>query len=451
VAAWHVARGSRLYETVIELYTPALIYLTAGLGRLTGFGPALFRALAGLPLALCALLVVHSARGARERWLRALVGAPLLVLWSVYLEGPSLSPDLCVAPFLLAAGLSLRWFERTGRERGLDVAGLLLGAAILVKQTSAWALLAGVAWCLISSRRRSVRRASRLFVAGSAPYAAFVLLWSLATGTTAALRWTLLVHLRGPAAVVGHRPDLPLLAEAIAPALALPAAWLLARGLVRRPPTSPLAWLAAGAALMAFPRWGLLHLSGAIGLVVVLSLDGLRALRVTLSRRLRRTSRRSLVWSACGAGLLLTHLGVAALGAGPLALGAWGGGVRYWDDSRLAALSREVSRRVPAGGAFLNYFATWDTIYPATGTTAPGGLYVNASFWFFLDKDDLDARVVRALAGRPGSLILYTEPYGAWAGRARSTRLYRFLVDETDVVARVDDRTVWRAVRRTSR
>lgn len=452
VPAWHVAQGFRLYDCVISFYTPALILVTAGLGRLVGCGPVLFRALAGLPLALCALLVVQSARGPRERWPRALLGPPLLILWSVYLEGPALAPDSFLAPLLLAAGLSLRRFERTGSERGLDLAGLLLGASILVKQTSAWALLAGVIWCLVSSRRRSGRRAARLLVAGSAPYAAFVLLWGLAARTTAPLRWTLLIHLRGRASEIGQGADLPLLAEAIAPALAIPAVWLLARGLTRgRSGTSPLAWLAAGAALMTVPRWGLLHLSGAVGLVVVLSLDGLRAVRAVFSRSFRRAPGRSLAYAAGGAGLLLIHLGVAAFGAGPLALDAWGRGVRYWDDARLKALSREVARRVPPGGEFLNYFATWDTIYPATGTLAPGGLYVNTSLWFFLNKDDLDRRVVQALARRPGSLILFAEPQGEWTAPARKTELYRFLIEETDVLARVDDRTCWRAVRGSSR
>ncbi len=401
---------------------------------------------------ICALLAVLSARGRRERWTRALLGPPLLILWSVYLEGPALAPDSFLAPLLLAAGLSLRRFERTGHERGLDLAGLLLGAAILVKQTSAWALLAGVFWCLLSSRHRSGRRAARLLIVGSFPYAAFVLLWGLAAGTTAPLRWTLLIPLRGRASEIGQGADLPLLAEAIAPALAIPAAWLLARGLARgHSGTSPLAWLAAGAALMTIPRWGLLHLSGAVGLVVVLSLDGLRAFRAVLSGRFLRATRESLALAAGGAGLLLVHLGVAAFGAGPLLVDAWGRGVRYWDDPRLTALSREVSRRVPPGGEFLNYFATWDTIYPATGTLAPGGLYVNTPLWFFLNKDDLDRRVVQALARRPGSLILFAEPQGELAAPARKTELYRFLTGETDVLARVDDRTCWRVTRGSPR
>lgn len=450
--AWHVAHGFRLYDGVISFYTPALILVMAGLGHLVGSGPILCRALAGLPLALCALLVVRSARGPRERWTRALLGPPLLILWSVYFEGPALAPDSFLAPLLLAAGLSLRRFERTGSERSLDLAGLLFGASILVKQTSAWALLAGVIWCLVSSRRRPGRRTARLFVAGSAPYAAFILLWGLVAGSTAPLRWTLLVHLRRSASEIGQGADLALLAEAIAPALAIPAAWLLARALApRRSGTSPLAWLAAGAALMTVPRWGLLHLSGAVGLVVVLSLDGLRAVRLVLSRRFRRAPRRSLATAACGAGLLLIHLGVAAFGAGPLFLDAWGRGVRFWDDPRLTVLSREVSRRVSPGGEFLNYFATWDTIYPATGTVAPGGLYVNTALWFFLNKDDLDHRVLETLRRRPDTLILFAEPQGEEAAAARKTRLYRFLTEETDVLARVDERTCWRAVRGSSR
>lgn len=447
-SAWHVARGAALYESVIEPYTPVLILLTAGIGRFAGFGPALFRALAGLPLAACALLVVLSARGRRAQWTGALLGPPLLVLWSVYFEGPALWPDPFLAPLLLAAGLQLRRFERTGSECAADFAGLLLGIAILVKQTSAWALLAGALWCLVSSRRRSWRRAARLFLAGCAPYATFAVLWAIAGRTSAHVRWTLLVPLRSHAAAMGRRPDLPDLVEAIGPALAIPAVWLIVRGLSRRrPETSPLAWIAAGAALMVVPRWGLLHLSGATGLLVVLSLDGLRAARAVFSQRFRRAPRESLLYAVVGVALLFMHLGVAAFGAGPLARDAWGKGVRYWDDARLRVMSREVARRFPDGGTFLNYFAASDNIYPLTHSVAPGGLYVNPAFWFFLNKDDLDGRLAEILARHPETPILFAEPDGEWASPARKTRLYRFLSERTVPVKRIDDRTSWRTVR----
>lgn len=447
-SAWHLSRGAALYESVIEPYTPVLILLTAGIGRIAGFGAGLFRALAGLPLAACALLVVLSARGRRAQWTGALLGPPLLVLWSVYFEGPALWPDPFLAPLLLAAALQLRRFERTGNAWAADVAGLLLGIAILIKQTSAWALLAGALWCLVASRRRSWRRAASLFMAGCAPYAAFAAVWAVVGRTSAHVRWTLLVPLRSHAAEMGQRPDLSDLVEAVGPALAIPAAWLIVRGLARRrPETSPLAWIAAGAALMVVPRWGLLHLSGATGLLVVLSLDGLRAARAVLTPRFRRATREALLYAAIGVALLVMHLGVAAFGAGPLARDAWGKGVRYWDDARLRVMSREVARRIPEGGAFLNFFAASDNIYPLTHSVAPGGLYVNTVFWFFLNKDDLDGRLVEVLSRHPETPVLFAEPQGEWAAPARNTSLYRFLSERTVPVARVDDRTSWRAVR----
>ncbi|MGA7990505.1 MAG: hypothetical protein WCC53_03645 [Thermoanaerobaculia bacterium] len=451
-SAWHVARGFRLYDNVIEPYTPVLILLAAWLGRLVGFGPTVFRTLAGLPLAACALLAVSAARGRRARWTAALLGPPLLVLWCVYFEGPALWPDPFVAPLLLAAGLQLLRFERTGNGRAADLAGLLLGLAILVKQTSAWALLMGALWCLISSRRAPPSRAARLFLVGCVPYMVFAAAWAIVGRTTAHVRWTLLVPLLGHAAEIGLRPDGQDLLETIGPALAIPAVWLLVRGLTRhRLRTSPLAWLAAGAALMTIPRWGLLHLSGATGLVVVLSLDGLRAVRPLVSPRFRRATRGSLVYAACGVALLATHLGVAAFGAGPLVGAAWGRGARFWDDTSLQSTARVVAERVPPGGTFLNYFATSDNVYPLTGTFAPGGLYVNASFWFFLNKDDLDARLVAAVESRPDTLVLFREPEGGWTTPARETRLYRFLAAQTVPVGRVDAETSWRAMREAPR
>lgn len=446
-AAWHVAHGWTLYERVIEPYTPGLILLTAGAGRLVGFSPALFRVLAGLPLALCAFLAVSSVRSPRERLIRALLAPLLLALWAVYFEGPALWPDPFLAPLLLAAGLTLRSWSLTFENRFLYRAGLLFGLAILFKQTSAWALLAATLWCLASGRRDSVATSARLFLTACAPYAAFAAAWAFAGRTFAHLRWTLFIPLHGHAAEFGNAPDAQDLAEVIGPALVLPALALLARTLPRRPRTSPLAWIAVGAAFMAFPRWGLLHLSGATGLLVVLSLESIRALRITVAHANRLRSRRRLLLAAGGAGLLLSHLGLALFGAGALASDALGKGVRYWDDSQLNLMSAEVSRRVPPGGSFLNYFAAGDNLYPRTGTYAPGGLYVNTMFWFFLNKDDLDARMVDALVQPPETLVLFAEPKEEWAAPARKTRLYRFINGQTDVVSRVDGETVWRVVR----
>ncbi|MFN7987976.1 MAG: glycosyltransferase family 39 protein [Thermoanaerobaculia bacterium] len=448
--AWFVTRGYRLYDAIFFPHTPLLILATAAAGSVAGFSATVFRAVAGLSSGLAAALLVASAPTPRARLGALLGGVPLLALQGTYLEGPALWPEPFLAPVPLAATLLLERWERRGRPRDLLLAALALGLGVLVKQTFAWFGLAALAWLLLASRRRSLRAAATLAAGIAAPYGAFVVLWGVAFGTTAHVRWTLLhVVFGGLGNEIAARPDLALATEAVAPFLALPALGLLRSALPGRRLRSPLAPLALAAAGMAWPRWGLLHLAAAGGLLVLAALRGARIVPA-LARRLSRrgASRRRELLAAAGTGLLLTNVAVAAVGAGPLLLDSTGGPARFWDDETSREWAQRAEARARPGGTLFVFDAPYETLYPRTGTTTPGGFYVNPSFWYCVDKDDVDARLVASLRGRPAVPILFREPPEGRDGDAvRATAIYRFLRDETELVERIDARASWRRAR----
>jgi hypothetical protein len=121
-------------------------------------------------------------------------------------------------------------------------------------------------------------------------------------------------------------------------------------------------------------------------------------------------------------------------------------GVRFWDDPEMDAAVRTVLARVGRDGTFLNYSSVKETIYPRTGTAAPGGIYVNARYWFYLNREGLDARLVEATRS-PGTLVLFAEPAGPDAMNERRTALYRFLKESTEEVESLPGGLSWRRVR----
>ena len=448
--AWFVTRGYRLYDAIFFPHTPLLILATAAAGKVAGFSPAAFRAVAGLSSGLTAALLVAAARTPRARVGALLLGVPLLALQGIYFEGPALWPEPFLAPFPLAATLLLERWERRGRRRDLLLGALVLGLGILVKQTFAWFGLAAFLWLVFLSRRRSPRAAALLAAGVAAPYLAFALLWGIGFQTTGHVRWTLVhVVFGGLGGEISARPDLALANEAVAPFLALAGLGLLRAALSPRRLRSPLVPLALAAFGMAWPRWGLLHLAAAQGLLVLATLRATRLLPV-LARRLSRrgASRWRELLAAGGAGLLVTNVAVASLGAGPILLDAAGGPTRFWDDETAEEWAGRARAKTRPGGTLFVFDAPYETLYPLTGTVTPGGFYVNPSFWYCVNKDGLDARLVESLRGRKDVPILFREPPAGRDGdRLRKTATYRFLRDEASVVERIDARAGWKRAR----
>ena len=451
--AWFVTRGMRLYDQILFPHTPALILLTALAGSVFGFHGSVLRAVPAGALAAAAALLVLGTRPHRAARVGPLVGffagLPLLALLTVYTEGPALWPEPFLAPFLLAGVLLLERHERTGAPGPLALAGLVFGFAILVKQTAAWPLLAAFLWVAIRSRRRSGRAAATFAAAGALPYAGFALSWALAFRTTAHVRWTLVYPvfsgMSREIATTVTRADVH---EALV--LALPLAALFLAGAASSPARglrSPLAAVALSTAGMAWPRFGLLHLAGATGLVVLAACRALVVLRASVRQAAARPARtpaaRTLALGLSGAALAIAF-GVAVLGAGPLVLDAVHGPLFFWDDTTTRALA-DAARARAAPGSEMFVFEPHQTLYPRTGTLSPGGFYVNPQFWYCLARDRGDERLVAALAERPGLPILFREP-PADVEAVHATRTYAFLVSRTEPDGPAPGAASWRRV-----
>jgi hypothetical protein len=450
VPAWFVVRGLRLYDQILFPHTPALILLTALAGGAFGFQAAVLRALPALALAAAAALIVVGTRPHRTSRAGLLAGffagLPLLLLLCVYMEGPALWPEPFLAPFLLAAVLLLERHERTGAPRALLGAGIVLGLAILVKQTAAWPLVAALLWVAFRSRRRGLRAAATFGAAAALPYLGFLITWALGFRTLAHVRWTLVYPVfSGMSREIATAVTASDVHEALV--LVLPLVALLLAGAARRTATrlrSPLVAVALATAGMAWPRFGLLHLAGATGLIVLSSCRAVLVLRAAL-RPVRKISRLGTLAALglSGAALAIVFA-VAALGAGPLLVDAVGGPVFRWNDSTTRALADSARARVAPGGELFVY-DTHQALYPLTGTFAPGALYVNPQFWYCLKRDRGDERLVEALARRPGLPVLFREPI-ADLEAVRATRTYAFVESETRPEGPAPGAASWRRV-----
>ena len=454
VPAYFVSRGGLLYETVTPggPHTPLLILILAASGKMFGFSALLFRSVAGFSMAICGVLLVLGTRPARKGVAGPiaglLVGVPLFVLWIVYMEGPAIWPEPFMAPLLLGAVLALERFETTGRRSALLGAGLLLGIAILIKQTAAWTVLSAVIWILLVSRRRSVRAALALFAVAAAPYLVFAVGWAALFHTFSHIRWTLLIPVWGGfAGDVASGVSGEAFLASVSVFLVLPAILLLARNLPgSRVLRSPAPWLAIGVYGMAWPRWGLLHLAGATGILALTAARTVIASGVVFRRRRQRSAGpRKLLWFAVGEALLLIHVAVAVLAGGALVARGLGGPAFLWDDPATTDLAEKVRARV-RGGRFLNVYIAYENLYPLTGTSTPDGTYVNPSLWYLLSRENLGDRLVRALSRNPGLLVLFREPRTPELP-LKKTSLYRFLMERTEVVEEIAPGTTWRVVR----
>jgi hypothetical protein len=76
---------------------------------------------------------------------------------------------------------------------------------------------------------------------------------------------------------------------------------------------------------------------------------------------------------------------------------------------------------------------------------APGGLYVNPFFWYCLNRDGGDERLVAALRARPGLPVLFRAP-SPGEEPVRATRVFAFLKASTEPDGTGPGDTTWRRV-----
>jgi hypothetical protein len=445
---YFITHGFRLYRDVFIPETPGLPLMVAAIGKALGFTTTALRSVAVLPLAASGALLGLGVRSRRLGLTLAGTGTAVavLVLSTVYAEGPAIWPDPAVAPFLLGGALLLeRWHGRRARS-SLMWAGLTLGAAVLVKQTALWGGLGAIAWLLAGRRRQGIAPLLRFSLWLAAPFLGFACAWGLAFHTLDHLRWTVVVPVFSNFAHEVAAPvrlgDLPEAVVLFFPIVALALCrWLLPARIA----LSPVAWMAVPTALMAWPRGGLLHFSGALGLVALAAGRVILAGAAIVKRWYRRSFAAGRLAGLAAAGaLVITHAAVVGSAGLSFAASQFGAPILHWNDSRTRALARNVADHVPRAGEFLNYSGSWDTVYPLTGTLPLGRIWANPMFWWILDEEGIDRRSVRAYRRRPGALVLYSEPNDA---HVKETAVYRFLSENTEDLQPGGQPPTWRRIR----
>ena len=441
--AYFLSRGGRLYDEIFFPHTPLLISALGGLGAAFGFSAFLFRAVVAAGMAATSALVVAGLERERGFVLAAAVGMATSVLWLAYLGGLAVWPDVLIAPIVLAAALRLERSDPAGSSAPLRGAGLLLGAAILVKQTSAWVALAAIVWAV--ARRYRLARIGELAAMIALPYVVFALLWGIVFRTTAHVYWTVVWPLVSSAGIRSNA-GWGGLHEALAAFLVVPAAWLLETAARDRRP-SPMPLMVLATAGMAWPRGDLLHLTAAVGMIALLTARCvLCAMRVFERWRRGALARWRLAAGTVAFAMLVTALAVAALSGGDVLANDWRGEVFYWDDPLTNRLSAEIAERVPRGGKIFLYDTHRDNLYARSGTTTPDGLYVNTSFWYCYRGTEVDRRMTADLRRFPG-WILYREP-GPDDTELRDTSLYGLLSGKASTAEEAPDSLTWKRLAR---
>ena len=421
---YFISRGGLLYRDVIFPHPPALMLLIAVVGKVFGFSAWSLRGLIAVPMAVTAALVVLNTR--REAFfVSSLLGMSVSILWALYMDGLAVWPDPFVAPIVLGGGLLLERYQRSRSRRDLVVAALLLGLCFLFKQTTVWVALAGMVWVLI--RTRSLLETVRYAGWAAAPGIAFVVGWGAVFRTMAHVDWTIRFVLFSPLRTeIAQIPVWDDIHEIIPVFLIALTGLLLPVALRRR--VSPLVFLAVGVIPMGYPRTGLLHSTAVIGLAAMLT-SRATSEAVELFSVQETFPKARLAAAAVGMAAAITALAVAFVNGGATLLDGYHGRLRYWDDGLTEYLTQGVRSRVSRGGTVYLYDLHRDNVYIRTGSTPPGGFFVNSSLWY-LFTPGVDERSVDALSGCHCPVLFHvtgTADGRNGVARLQGTRIYRFV------------------------
>lgn len=371
------SKGMLLYRDIKFHHTPGTMGTLALAFLLLGVHTWVVRAYAIVgPLVAHLFVLKHTRSFSRPE--RLLSSAFFL---SVYfsLEGNSVWPTGALAALSLPIAAAL--------SRGRTVrAGLLIGVAILFKQTAAYVL--GVAMIVLGTRGRA-RDALKLFLAGSLPYGFTLAVFAALGAGPEFLRWTLTVNLTLVPGVVSFRPgwyEISVLLFAFLPTAA--------EAILERPGEYDVSsrWLllvAFGMAAICYPRFDLAQTVGAIPCLVVGAGRLLRR-RVALARF------RTAAW---GTVLTVTLARGLVLASGRY----FDGKVFFWNEEpaldALAARLRRFPRDTPL------HSPLWENVLPRSGLLPPGRLYVNPYFGWLFPVDDVGERIQAAIR-REGALTI---------------------------------------------
>ena len=373
------SRGMLLYRDIKFQHGPGTIGTLALAFIAFGVSTWVVRAYAIVgPLVAHFFVIRHTRSFALPE--RALASAFLLTTF-FSLDGHAVWPTTVMAAVALPIAAAL------SRDQILR-AGLLIGVAILFKQTAAYVLLFALIGLCVERRWRS---AAILFLAGSVPYWATAAVFAGLGAGPEMLRWTLEVPFSIRPAGVSARPtlfDASTLLFAFLPTVA--------DSLLERPGDYEVRsrWLllvALGFAAICYPRFQLLQMVAALPCLAV---GAARFLR-------RRPPIPAFRPAAYGFVVTLVVARGVVLGSGQ----HFDGKVLFWNEEpALDALAARL-RRFPPDTPL--YSPLWENVLPRAGLLPPGRLYVNPYFHFFFPVDRVGDRIQAALRQRGGVVVGY--------------------------------------------
>jgi len=372
--AYLASRGMLLYRDIKVVHTPGLLALLAFCFRVFGVSAGVVRGVAVLGPLVAHALVLRETRPFTIP-VRVLTSAFFLVLLLDW-NGNAIWPTVLMSALALpiASALSGGRFAAAGRA---------IGAAILIKQTAAYVLLACVGRLLM---KRSFREIPPLVLWASLPYAATACLFVLLGAGWSFLKWTLYVPfvMKGSIDLQPVPAFLLLLFVAALPLLI--EAWLEKSGEYE----TRASWLlvvALGFVLMSYPRYGLMQTVACIP-----------CLAVGAARLMSRAGRwlKPLPY-ALVASVTLTR------GATLLAGESWDSKVVFWNDE--AAFNRLVDRLKAFPPQAPLSTLVWPNLLPRTGRLPPGQIYYHSMAMLPDAVDSIGERTTR-LSSRPGTILV---------------------------------------------
>jgi hypothetical protein len=370
------SRGLLLYRDVKCQHTPGAMGALALAFLLFGASAGVIRAFVA-----AAPLVAHAYLLRQTRPFRPSVR---IAASAFFVVGLCAFQGNEVWPTVLMTALAIPIADALGAGRS-RAAGLMIGVAILFKQTAAFLLLVAAVHVAL---RRGARQAAVLFLAGSVPYVAMVLAFGLFGAARDVLRWTILVPFTvRPESLWYQLPDgrsLAMLLLAFAP--------LAAEAALERDGehSTSAGWhltVAAGFALIAIPRFG-----------AVQTVAALPNLAVGAARLLQRGGPRLRAVAFAFVTTLTVSLGtIVAAGE------RFDGKVVFWNDEPALDRLAEALRRLPPGTPL--HSKLWENVLPRCGLLPPGRIYVHPWLTWWFPVDDIGERI-RHAAEAPGTVVV---------------------------------------------
>jgi hypothetical protein len=369
------SRGMLMYRDIKLQHTPATAGTLAILFLIFGSHTWLIRCYAVVWPLLAHIFLLRETR-AFPLWNRAVSsGFFLAVYFST--DGNAVWPTVVMTALAIPIARAL--------SRGHVVqAGLLLGLAILFKQTAAYALILAVAWLIV---QRRFRASLSLFGAACVPYFVTLAGFFILGAGVYMLRWTIQVPFTIHTSLVTFRPSF-----GTAFALLLGFVPLAVEAAVEKPGeyVTSARWLlviAFGLALISYPRFQVLQTVASVPCLAV----GAGRL---MNRRPRLLSCGAFAFAAA---MMLSRGAIFVLG------NEFDGKIRFWNEepafNALIDRLRQMPRTTPL------YSELWGNVHPRAEMIPPGRIYQHPWFDFFFGVDQTGERIRRANA-QPGTVIV---------------------------------------------